>query len=123
MSLPGKLPALDATIAPPTPSAAPPVPLAAAVPTGQVSPSDARNAGEAIWPALAPCLQDWQGDLVLQIGLAGGEPPGSSRVYEPRISTATVSATLRACVASQLRDIVLPVATDTNGSVNLTYRP
>lgn len=126
LSLPSRLPALDAAIAPPLPADTPPpppVPLASAVATGQVSASDARNAGEAIWPAIAPCLAGWKGDVALHLGLAGGEPPGSSRLYEPSITTAGVPAAMQACVASHLADLTVAVATDTNGAVDLTYRP
>lgn len=129
LHLPGRLPKLDATIAPPLHDAPPPPrppPLTKVEIAGQVSESDARLVGDVIWPHVQACMAQhgpWPHELTVHLGLAGGLLPGRSPLYEPHVTTPGVPTALQRCVQEALRKVEAGTATDTNGSVQLTFTP
>ncbi len=117
LHLPGALPKLDAAIAPALPDPEPPIETLEVV--GQLHPSAGQNPARAAWPAVQRCAGDWRGDLQLSFGVAGGEIPGDSRFWEPKVSGAPQA--IAACILAELADLRTAAATDASGAVTAVY--
>lgn len=117
LHLPGALPPIDAVIAPALPDPDPPIESLEIL--GQLHPSAGQLAARAAWPTVQRCAGDWQGDLHLSFGIAGGERVGDSRYWEPKVSGPPEP--IQACITAELAQARLAAATDANGTIAVVF--